>query len=1405
MSRADSTQSGSHQHGTTSMMKNARRTPMSLRGLGFLLALTQCQLDERNVAVAPLQPDAGENADANSGGTSGDGPDGNDGGVQLELSHSSLAFGSAVVGFAAFRRVGIRNAGAVPLTGLAVSLSPNDGDLAIAQNQCPTELAPGDNCDVRLQFLPTTLGEVSGVLDVVTAEQRGAVTLSGRGLQGGDLLLQPIEGSSADFGSVAFGASAESGFRIDNPSGQASGILTIDLANPAFTVQAPAPGECEFGVTSLVGGAGCNLRVVFATTERGLNEATLTASSGNMGSVSLGLRGEGLASAVLALEPAAQDFGGIVLGSAARATVSVENTGDVPLTLSAALLAPESDAAFSIVASNCGPGTVLGGLEAAPSCTVELEFRPTESAVVMGGLDISANGLPTQSVTLRGEGLLPGSLLVEPDTGGSANFGDVLIGATATQRFRVSNPGAEPSGTLEITGSGGFEPLAPASGDCVPGTTTLVGGESCTVSVQLLAPARGPLSGTLTIKSALAGSSSLPLAAQGLLPATLVLDRDEVDFGRVVRGTSTQASLTVRNEGDVALPVPTINLGTATSGQASAFTYQSGCSAPLAAGEECTVTLSFAPTAATPYSVTLNFASGDGASDSLLLVARAIEPGSLVLQPAAGSSANFGDVAINTTVTRQFLLTNPGGEPSGRITVSTNDARFSPNTGDCNPVGSSGLTDGSSCTFSVSFTPNSSETLGASLNVSSVGAGDTTLPLTGRGRNPARLGGSNDFNFNTVIRGESATARLWTVTNDGDLPTGTLTTTGGNTEFTITTNNCAARSLAGGQSCTMLVGFTPQGNNARSGAITVADGATSVTLTVRGVGQPLPAVGAACLADRCATGATCENHSNGLSLVCCGQNCTGNQRCSEDQNFLGCELPSVGQGQACGTNVLCDTGLTCNATTDTCCLSSCTGGCRFCNLNGTCGTVGDGQTGTCTGGQVCAQGACAVCAPNDRRCDPNNNRVPQLCSPAGAWQSQPICQFICVGDGFCSECTPTTRRCDPVTGRPQLCSPAGAWQNQAVCAAGSACSAGVCECTGTFEACGNECVDLVTDPDHCGECNSSCFPAQGGTCAASRCAPTPIATGEGFPERVFLSGTHVYWENATGNVLRRVLKTGGAAATIFTGTAGISSGLSSAQIANNQLYFSNATTEQGGTAYRVMRANLDGTSVSAFSPAYVNNIAGSIAGVVTSDTFVFHTVTQFPVTTTAIFRAPVIAQGQAGAGVQTSLGSVTGGIGSMAASGNCLYFTLISTPTQLLRKCSTAAATVHHTGAQTISFLGKGAMDATTLFFREGSSMARIGLAVGSTDVPLTTVNPGLPILDPFDSGALYYFLQTGALGAPACTDQHTLFRAGTNIGAGSPVAILPPPHLCPTGAAVDATAIYWSNREGGTVMKLGK
>lgn len=84
---------------------------------------------------------------------------------------------------------------------------------------------------------------------------------------------------------------------------------------------------------------------------------------------------------------------------------------------------------------------------------------------------------------------------------------------------------------------------------------------------------------------------------------------------------------------------------------------------------------------------------------------------------------------------------------------------------------------------------------------------------------------------------------------------------------------------------------------------------------------------------------------------------------------------------------------------------------------------------------ACVGTACGgECVPASTRCDPASG-VPQVCSSAGAWQSQAPCTFVCTGSGSCTgECAPGSRRCNPATGIPQLCSATGVFENQAACA-----------------------------------------------------------------------------------------------------------------------------------------------------------------------------------------------------------------------------------------------------------------------------------------------------------------------------------------------------------------------------------
>jgi hypothetical protein len=141
--------------------------------------------------------------------------------------------------------------------------------------------------------------------------------------------------------------------------------------------------------------------------------------------------------------------------------------------------------------------------------------------------------------------------------------------------------------------------------------------------------------------------------------------------------------------------------------------------------------------------------------------------------------------------------------------------------------------------------------------------------------------------------------------------------------------------------------------------------------------------------------------------------------------------------------------------------------------------VPDGQRGGCAANQVCAGGVCGACTPTDRRCNPNNNRIPQVCSATGVFQDQAQCPFVCQSQsGTCGgECVPNTPLCDPATGRPRVCTASGTLGPlQAACSNGSVCSGGACVCTSNFEEDADGICRLVdgqactTDDECLGDC-----------------------------------------------------------------------------------------------------------------------------------------------------------------------------------------------------------------------------------------------------------------------------------------------------------------------------------------------
>jgi len=1020
-----------------------------------------CAFDEREV-VLPLSgsggtPSGGENEMATGAGVPGSNSASLPGALaapRLAVGTEAIDLGWVATGFPARARIRLDNLGTAPLPAPTVGFAGNsNADFSLVQNECAREIAPGAGCELRVQFVPSESGERTATLEIgSTIGGDVKVTLNGLGLVAGNLILTPVAGSFEDFGGARVGSTLEETFSILNPSDVATGPLRFRVNRPEFTLLVPGEGDCVPDQTSLAAGESCTLRLAFAPNERGPLEATLTGASDTGGAVSVTLVGRGLLPAALSASAPSVDFAGVVLGSSARRNLRFENAGDEPLTLAGARFSENAEG-FSISNSDCGEGAELAG---GASCSVQLEFRPprvgeelTAELVAQGNAEGQA-----QTVALRGVGLEQGALSVSVLAPGDDDFGDVVLGGASGERsFQIQNPSAQPSGVLEFALSEGFrlaDPSSAAAGECVTGSTSLVNGETCTVRVLFAPATRQAFTGSLTVSSALAGASELPLRGRGIMPAVLEVTR-ELNFGRVLTGASGVRSLAIQNDGDEPLPPARFELTGNSPAQVAAFSFESQCGASLAPGEVCDVNLRFAPTDATVHAVTLRVSSAVGDA-SVLLLGEAQVPGSLVLAAADGSP-EFGDVPIGTTVERSFNLDNPSPIPSGRLTISSDNNRFEVGLGDCDPADSVGLVDGSSCTFVVRFTPADNLPQAANLSVQSPGSGRAGLQLTGRGRQPAALSATGNRDLGRANVGQDALTQpenefTWTVNNQGDLPTGTLAVENDNgAEFAIRDDSCSGSAVPGGTSCQMIVRFRPSASGNRAARVVVSDaeGSRSATLALTGLGVQLAGLGQSCVNAECSAGVCTRG-------VCCDRACDRTcQACSAQG-----ECVDQSNQEACGNGAACFG--------DNCKLPA--GG--ACSQNGGDAQCGSGNCerrlgGSGAGDRICCLDDCgntlqcntqnrcqAECTTGQRRCA---NGRPQQCS-GGFWQDSTPCagNLTCVNDGQCGCSGNTPRQCGA-----DLC----VAQNQ--CCQDTDCSNPCQGCNTNTHACGG----LGTQPDRC--------------------------------------------------------------------------------------------------------------------------------------------------------------------------------------------------------------------------------------------------------------------------------------------------------------------------------------------------
>jgi hypothetical protein len=208
---------------------------------------------------------------------------------------------------------------------------------------------------------------------------------------------------------------------------------------------------------------------------------------------------------------------------------------------------------------------------------------------------------------------------------------------------------------------------------------------------------------------------------------------------------------------------------------------------------------------------------------ALLTPAHAANPPAIAWSPSTNGTFDYGAVYPPQTASQTFMLTNSGGSATGMLMVAlSGSAAFTKTSDAC--TGTS-LGPGKSCTVTVEFAPADTGKSGTGTLTATGRKPPATAGLTLTGPPNLHLSpgtclgtcppnGIRNYDFaNGFVFGNWT--QTFTITNDGNGSTGTLTTAGCcHPQFVLANNICDGQPLAASGSCTFDLTFTaPAGCN----------------------------------------------------------------------------------------------------------------------------------------------------------------------------------------------------------------------------------------------------------------------------------------------------------------------------------------------------------------------------------------------------------------------------------------------------------------------------------------------------------------------------------------------------------------------------------------------------------------
>ena len=707
------------------------------------------------------------------------------------LSPASISFGTQDVGTSsAPRTVILSNTGRAALRIARIAITGTNAGSFTQSNNCSYSVAAGASCRISVTFIPVGTGTRTGTLSIseisVTILQQ--VTLSGIG-------AKPVDGlspTSLSFGNQSVGTTgASQNVTLSNSGTGPLNIssLVISGTNAGDFAQSNTCGS------SVAAGGSCTISVTFTPLASGSRTASVSITDNASGSPqAVSLSGTGTAP-VVSLSSTTLPFGNQTVGTTSTAqSVTLSNTGNGALYITSLAITGANAGDFAQT-NTCGSSVAAGG-----NCVVSVTFKPSLAKAETASVSMAdnASGSP-QAVSLSGTGTAPAVSLSST----SLSFGNQAEGTTGTgQSVTLSNSG---NGTLYITS---LAVTGANAGDFAQTNTcgsSVAAGGNCTISVTFKPSLASAEAASVSIADSATGSpQAVSLSGTGTAPED-GLSPSSLSFGNQSVGTtSTAQTATLSNTGNGAMNISSLTI---TGTNASDFAQTNTCGSSVAAGGNCTISVTFKPSASGSRAALVSITDNASGSPQTVSLSGTGTAASVTL---SSNSLSFGNQAEGTTSTAQSVTLTNGGNATLSITsvgiAGTNASDFA----QTNTCGSS-VAAGGNCTISVTFKPSLASAETASISVADSASGSPqAVSLSGTGTAASVTLSSSSLSFGNQAEGTTSTAQSVTLTNGGNA---TLTITsvgiaGTNASDFAQTNTCGS-SVAAGGTCTISVTFKP--------------------------------------------------------------------------------------------------------------------------------------------------------------------------------------------------------------------------------------------------------------------------------------------------------------------------------------------------------------------------------------------------------------------------------------------------------------------------------------------------------------------------------------------------------------------------------------------------------------------